>query len=203
MCECGLNHNGSVKLAKRYIDTAKKVGADYVKFQCFWDLKPELKKYELSRENFIELKKYSNTKHITFLCTPHTMSAIDFLNELVPMFKIASPFLTNEKFLLKIRKKRKPLLLSTGSLNHKDGMADDSEIIQALSWLKRRKTTLFHCVSKYPCKDDELWRLAFLFKWTVLSLIMSWISILMAVFFPYLIQIMRYSKKHQIHMKNL
>lgn len=154
IAEAGINHNGNIKLAKILIDAAKGAGADAVKFQTFWNL-GKLKYLELTKEEFIELKRYSDSKDIIFLSTPHTIEAIDFLDKLVPVYKVASPFLTDYKFLKHVASKHKPIFLSTGSLIHDDGMATIEEIKQALNVLSFSDVVLMHCVSRYPCFNNH------------------------------------------------
>lgn len=171
IAEAGVNHNGSMKLAKKLVDAAKSAGADAVKFQTFttenlvtkntkkagyqgkgsqFDM---LKKLELKKEDFVELKKYCDEKGILFLSTPHTEDAIDFLDLLVPAFKIASGDLTNLLLLEKVAKKGKPVLISVG-------MATMVEIREAIEVIKKYKTpfVILHCTTNYPCpkKDANL-----------------------------------------------
>lgn len=175
IAEAGVNHNGSLKLAKKLVDTAKKAGVGAVKFQMFKseNLVTEkgemanyqkknigkkerqlemLKKLELSEKDFIELKQYCNKKKIIFLSTPHTEDAIDFLECLVPVHKVASGDLTNSPFLEKVAKKKKPIILSTG-------MATLSEVKEAVNTIKKagnNKIILLHCTTNYPCPLEEV-----------------------------------------------
>jgi sialic acid synthase SpsE len=158
IAECGLNHNGDLNLAKKLVDAAVYAGADAVKFQTFWGIY-HLKQYEFSKEQWIDLKKYCDKKEITFLSTPHTFEAIHFINKLVPIHKIASTYLGLPNFLIEVADKKKPILLSTGSMVRADGMATLEEICMALTYLENnKKITLMHCVSKYPCEDICRWR---------------------------------------------
>ena len=142
IAEAGVNHNGSIELAKRLIDVAIESGVDSVKFQTFkaenviskYAIKAEyqientgdgaesqlemVKKLELSREETLDLRNYCKEKGIQFLSSPFDMESIDFLNELdVPRFKIPSGEITNAPFLLKIGQLKKPMILSTGMSN--------------------------------------------------------------------------------------
>jgi len=160
IAEIGINHNGKIDLAKQLIDVAKKSGVDAVKFQTF---KTEnlvtsenqlklLKKVELGHEDFKELKRYCNKKKIIFLSTPHTEDAIDFLEPLVPAYKIGSGDLTNLPFLEKVAKKKKPIILSTG-------MANLKEIKEAVKTIKKagnNKIILLHCTTSYPCPLEDV-----------------------------------------------
>lgn len=169
IAEAGVNHNGKLELARKLVDAAKEAGADAVKFQTYKteDLvtrdteKAEyqgkgtqfeiLKKLELTKENFIELKKYCDEKNILFLSTPHTESSVDFIDELVPAFKIASGDLTNFPLLKKIAEKQKPIILSTG-------IATMDEIKEAVNYIKKinDKLVLLHCTTSYPCPQKDV-----------------------------------------------
>jgi len=175
IAEAGVNHNGKIKLAKKLVDVAKEAGADAVKFQTFKaeslvsektemaeyqkrNIKKKqsqlemLKKMELNPKDFIELKKYCDKKGIIFLSTPHTEEAVDFLEPLVPVYKVASGDLTNIPLLEKIAKKKKPIILSTG-------MATLSEVREAVQTIRKQdnnKIVLLHCTTNYPCSLDEV-----------------------------------------------
>jgi N-acetylneuraminate synthase/N,N'-diacetyllegionaminate synthase len=175
IAEAGVNHNGSMELAKKLIDKAKECGANAIKFQTF---KAEevvsknvpmakyqkenidknesqlemIKKLELGYEGFIELKRYCDEKNIIFLSTPHCESAIDFLEPLVPAYKIGSGDLTNLPFLEKVAKKGKPIILSTG-------MGTIEEVRDAIHAIKGEgndKLILLHCTTNYPAKIEEV-----------------------------------------------
>lgn len=174
IAEAGVNHNGDIEIAKKLIDAAKKAGADAVKFQTYKSEnvtskyvemanyqkknigKEErqlemIKKFELPYENFIELKEYCDRKQIMFLSTPHSYDAIDFLENLVPAYKIGSGDLTNLPFLEKIAEKGKPIILSTG-------MANLGEIEEAVETIKNNgndRIILLHCISSYPTKVED------------------------------------------------
>jgi len=160
IAEAGINHNGDFELAKKLADAAKYAGADAVKYQTFWNIY-RLKKYEFTKKQWVDLKKYCDKIGITFLSTPHTFEAIHFINKLVPYHKIASTYLGLPNFLMEVADKKKPILLSTGSLIHNDGMATLEEIRNAVSYIKDANITLMHCVSQYPCnnicRDREHW----------------------------------------------
>jgi len=151
IAEAGINHNGELKLAKRLVNNSKEAGADIVKFQTFFGIE-RLKRYELTEYEFVELKRYCDLVGIDFMSTPHTLDVIDFVDELVNIHKVASPFLTNKEFLTRVADKHKPIILSVGSIKNKNGMATMKEIETALSWIPNADVTLMHCVSKYPCK---------------------------------------------------
>ena len=127
IAEIGVNHEGSIKKAKELILLAKKGGADAAKFQTYkahklaskfspsyWDTKEEetksqyelFKKYDnFSESDYIELADFCNANNIEFLSTPFDSDAIDFLDKLMPYYKIASADLTNIPLLRKVATK--------------------------------------------------------------------------------------------------
>ena len=138
IAEAGVNHNGSMELAKKMVDKAKEAGADYIKFQTF---QPEklvskyadkaeyqkkttgseesqlemLKKLALTQENFRELKDYCKQVGIGFISTPFDLDSIDFLESLdMDFWKIPSGEITNLPYLIKIAKTGRPIVMSTG-----------------------------------------------------------------------------------------
>lgn len=153
IAEAGVNHNGSLKMAKELVKVAKESGADAVKFQTF---KAEnlvtkqaqqaayqvenlgkassqlamLKKLELTYEEFVELQSFCQTEQIEFLSTPFDFESVDFLLDEIAIetVKIPSGELTNAPFIHYIATKRKPIILSTG-------MATVEEIHEALAFI--------------------------------------------------------------------
>ncbi len=162
IAEAGINHNGSIELAKKLALESKIAGADVVKFQTFWNL-GRLKEYELTDWEFMELKRYCDEIGIEFMSTPHTTNAISFVNILVKTHKIASPFLTDMSYIKRIIEYDKPILLSTGSLIEENRMAQLDTIKKTLNFIESHNmlhnVTLLHCVSKYPCSDAHLERI--------------------------------------------
>lgn len=173
IAEAGVNHNGSIELAKKLIDVASKCDCDAVKFQTF---KSEnvvsktaqkanyqkqttnsnesqlemIKKLELSYDDFKELQKYCKTKNIMFLSTPFDIESIDFLDSLdLPLLKIPSGEITNLPYLRKINSFGRKVILSTG-------MSDLGEIEDALKILKNCEVSLLHCTTEYPCPYDDV-----------------------------------------------
>ncbi len=178
IAEAGVNHNGSIELAKKLIDVAVEAGADAVKFQTFkaekviskFAQKAEyqkkttdsqesqlemVKKLELSFENFVELKKYCDERNIIFLSTPFDIESARFLYELgLEIFKIPSGEITNYLLLREIGSFNKKIILSTG-------MADLGEIEDAIDLLVasgtiRENITLLHCTTEYPAPIEEV-----------------------------------------------
>lgn len=178
IAEAGVNHNGNVEIAEKLVDVAKDAGADAVKFQTFKskDLVTAnadraeyqkrntknacgkesqlqmLKKLELSHKDFKLIKNYCDEKGILFLSTPHTGDAIDFLEALVPAYKIGSGDLTNIPFLKKIAKKGKPMILGTGMAT----MEEVKEALQAIYEEDNKEVIVLHCTTNYPCPKNEV-----------------------------------------------
>jgi N,N'-diacetyllegionaminate synthase len=142
IAEAGVNHNGSLDLAKKLIDVAAESGADIVKFQTFKaekvisrkakkaDYQIEntgraaesqlemVKKLELSQENHHILIDYCKSKNIEFLSTAFDLESLDFLNNLgIDIFKIPSGEITNLPYLRKVGSFQKTVILSTGMAN--------------------------------------------------------------------------------------
>jgi len=177
IAEAGVNHNGDIKLAKRLVDAAVDAGSDAVKFQTFKsenvvtkyadmakyqekntgekELQLDMiKKFELSYDKFLILKKYCDDNGTIFLSTPHSLDAVDFLQDIVPFYKVSSGDLTNIPFLKKIAKKDKMLIISTGMAT----LDEVREAVRAIEDEKNRKIVLLHCTTSYPCplKDVNL-----------------------------------------------
>ncbi len=179
IAEAGVNHNGSIKIAKQLIDVAVDAGADYVKFQTFKaenlvskkakkaDYQKKniidkdnfqinmLKKLELTPSMHDELITYADIKGIKFLSTGFDVESIDYLESIgIELFKIPSGEITNKPYLQHIASKGKKVLLSTG-------MADINEIKAALDLLikgglVREDITVLHCTTEYPAPVDEV-----------------------------------------------
>lgn len=185
IAEAGVNHNGSLELAKKLVDAAKESGVDAVKFQTFkaenvvstFAKKAEyqrkttniaesqlemIKKFELSYESFVKLKEYCDKKNIIFLSTPFDYGSVDFLEKLVPLYKIGSGEVTNLPFLKYIAKKGKPLILSTGMSTLGEVEKAINSIlpiintVHFLSFAQFPPLTLLHCVSNYPSDFSEV-----------------------------------------------
>ena len=178
IAEAGINHNGSVEIAKQLIDVASQCGADAVKFQTFKAEKlvcknalkakyqiqnssknetqfDMIKKLELDFETHKELMAYSCSKEIMFLSSPFDHDSIDLLNDLnVEIFKIPSGEITNLPYLRHIGRLNKRVILSTG-------MSDIGEIEDALDILiysgtEKEKITVLHANTMYPTRMEEV-----------------------------------------------
>ena len=178
IAEAGVNHNGSVELAKKLIDVAAETGVDAVKFQTFKtenlvstnaqkaDYQKEttdteesqfdmIKKLELDIDTHHELIGCCKTKNIMFLSTPFDHDSIDMLDELgLEIFKIPSGEITNLPYLRHIGSLNKKVILSTG-------MADMGEIEDALDVLtevgtQKENITVLHANTMYPTPMEDV-----------------------------------------------
>lgn len=179
IAEAGVNHNGSIEMAKQLIDVAADAGADYVKFQTFKtenlvsknaqkaqyqkENMPEasetqfemLKKLELSIEQHHELIDYCKQKNIRFLSTAFDLESIDLLNSLqLDLFKIPSGEITNLPYLKKIGALKKNVIISTGMCV----MAEIKDAIEALNkaGTEKNKITILHCTTDYPTAMEDV-----------------------------------------------
>jgi sialic acid synthase SpsE len=172
IAEAGVNHEGSMDIARRLVDEAKEGGADAIKFQTYkadtlaskdspsyWDTskEPTRSQHELfSRHDkfwkaeMVALKEYCDQVGIEFMSTPFDVESAEFLNELMPVFKISSSDITNKPFIEKICGFSKPIILSTGA-------SYLWEIQEAVSWIARfgNPLALLHCVLNYPTPDKN------------------------------------------------
>ena len=173
IAEAGVNHNGSIELAKRLVDVAIDAGCDAVKFQTF---KAEnvvtkgaekakyqkvtanadesqldmIKKLELSYGDFNHLKRYCDENHIMFMSSPFDVDSVDFLADLgLSVFKIPSGEITNLPYLRRINLYKRKVILSTG-------MSTLDEIKVALEILRNCEIAVLHCTTEYPCPYDEI-----------------------------------------------
>ena len=174
IAEAGVNHNGSVELAKKLITAAKDAGADTVKFQTFHaeelvSLRTKkaiyqnrakektqyemLKNLELSFDEFRELKRYCDNKGIEFISTPYDIKSVEFLNEMgVIRFKVASADLINKPLIEAIAKTKKQIILATG-------MATLGEIERTISLINdfgSEDIILLHCTTSYPTPYEQV-----------------------------------------------
>jgi N-acetylneuraminate synthase/N,N'-diacetyllegionaminate synthase len=175
IAEGGVNHNGSIDLAKKLVDEAKIAGVDCIKFQTYkteniitknapkanYQLKvtdPQetqfemLKKLELSLDEYRDLLEYCKASEILFLSTPYNNEDIDFLDDLgVEAFKVASGQLVEHSFIRHMARKMKPMILSTGM----SFMADIDEAVRVIQSENNDKIILLQCTTNYPSLEEE------------------------------------------------
>jgi len=169
IAEIGINHNGSIELAKKMIDIASTTGCDAVKFQkrtvdivytkeelakerpsIFGNTNGDLKRgLEFGLDEYKEIDAYCKEKGILWFASCWDEQAVDFIEQFnVPCYKIASASLTDDKLLKHTRSKGKPILLSTG-------MSTLEEIEHAVSILGEKDLIIYHCTSTYPSNAEE------------------------------------------------
>ena len=164
IAEVGNNHEGNFNIAKKLVHLAAKAGADAIKFQTFRtenfirknDIKrfKQLKKFELSHEQFKSLKKLAHVKKIKFISTPLDLESADFLIKNADLIKIASSDNNFYPLIEKILKSKKLIIISTGMMNTsqiKDLTNYLYKVIDKKSAKKR--IVLLHCVTSYPVED--------------------------------------------------
>ena len=178
IAEAGVNHNGSIDLAKKLIDVASSAGVDAVKFQTFktenlatknaekanyqkntTDQKENqfsmLKKLELSKEMHLELINYSKNKNIKFLSSPFDHDSIELLKDLgLEVFKIPSGEITNLLYLRHIGKLNKKIILSTG-MSNMDEVKNALDIL-VNSGTKKNNITILHANTEYPTPMEDV-----------------------------------------------
>lgn len=178
IAEAGVNHNGSIELAKKLIDVAVDAGADAVKFQTFKadnlvsksaqkaDYQKKntdndesqyqmLKKLELDKSAHDEIISYCKKKNIMFLSTPFDHESIELLNSFeMPIFKIPSGEITNLPYLRHIGQLGKDVILSTGMSTLQE--IEDALEVLVNSGTVKEKITVLHATTEYPCPMDEV-----------------------------------------------
>ncbi len=175
IAEAGVNHNGSLAVAKELAEAAKEAGADCVKFQTFKAEKlvsrsarkaayqegttgegtqaDMLKQLELSYDEFRELKAHCDRIGIRFLSTPFDPDSIAFLDTMdMPFWKVPSGEVTNAPYLAAIGKTGKPVVLSTG-------MCTLEEVGAAIRVLRENgsgEIRLLQCNTEYPTPFEDV-----------------------------------------------
>lgn len=169
IAEIGINHNGSVSLAKKMIDIAVTTGCDAVKFQkrtvdvvytkeelakernsVFGTTNGDLKRgLEFGEDEYKIIDEYCKEKGILWFASCWDEQSVDFIDKFnVPCYKIASASLTDDDLLKYTRSKGKPILLSTG-------MSTLDEIRHAVKILGEENLIIYHCTSTYPSNAEE------------------------------------------------
>ena len=169
IAEIGINHNGSVELAKKMIDIAVTTGCDAVKFQkrtvdvvytkeelakerksVFGNTNGDLKRgLEFGEKEYKEIDKYCKEKGIMWFASCWDEGSVDFIEQFnPPCYKIASATLTDDNLIKYVKSKGKPILMSTG-------MSTMEQIRHAVSIVGEDDLILYHCTSTYPSNADE------------------------------------------------
>jgi sialic acid synthase SpsE/sugar phosphate isomerase/epimerase len=173
IAEVGINHNGSVEMARRLIRATKDAGADAVKFQMRnmarlyrstpgggvtgEDLGAQytlnlLEKFELPVDDMLRLFDYAREQGLIVLCTPWEEESLEVLERYgMEAYKVASADLTNHPFIERMAQTYKPLILSTG-------MSTEDEISETVKVLRRCGSSyaLLHCNSTYPAPFKDI-----------------------------------------------
>ncbi|MBK9331092.1 MAG: N-acetylneuraminate synthase family protein [Ignavibacteria bacterium] len=171
MAEAGINHNGSLRLAKKLIKEAFTAGCEAVKFQkrtpelCVpkdqWHIERDTPwgrmtyidyrhKVELSLQDYSEIDRYCKKLGIMWTASCWDEDSVDFIEQFdVPFYKAASASLTDFDLLNKKRSTGKPIMISTG-------MSTMKEIKDAVKFLGKEDLLIAHSTSAYPCKPEEL-----------------------------------------------
>jgi len=161
IAEIGNNHEGSYTLAEEMIGQAAEAGADAVKFQTIIPEKlvsikqqeriKQLKRYQLSYDEFAKLAGVAKKEGVIFLSTPFDIDSAIFLNDLVPGFKIASSDNNFFPLIDVISRTGKPIIMSTGLMNL-DEIKKSALFIKNI-WHEnkvKQDLALLHCVTSYP-----------------------------------------------------
>ena len=171
IAEIGINHNGSLKIAKELIDGAKKAGFNAVKFQkrdieivyskdqlnslreSPWGktFKEQKLGIEFSQKDYEEIDKYCKNENIEWFASAWDINSLNFLDQFNLKYqKIASAMIVDKLFLEKVARKKKYTFISTG-------MAEKKNIETAVKIFKDNNCPfeLMHCVSTYPMKPED------------------------------------------------
>lgn len=180
IAEAGVNHNGSIEIAKKLVDKAVEAGVDIIKFQTF---KAErlvsksakqaeyqkknigsnaddsqynmLKKLELSEQDHLELMAYCKERGIRFFSTAFDMDSIDYLHSLnLGLWKIPSGEITNYPYIKKIAQYHEPVILSTGMCEMEDISAAMNVLCK--NGVDRNQITILHCNTEYPTPYEDV-----------------------------------------------
>lgn len=170
VAEIGINHNGDLEIAKRLIDIALQVGCDAVKFQKrtikrvytpeelarprespFGTTNRQLKEaLEFGLDQYRQIDRYCKEREILWFASCWDVNSVDFIEQFSPpCFKIPSACLTDDELLRHIRKKGRPIFLSTG-------MSSLEQIRHAVEIVGKEGLILLQCTSTYPSKACEL-----------------------------------------------
>lgn len=173
IAEIGVNHENSMDWALKLVELAKAAGANAAKFQsykasslasrhspAYWDTSREptpnqhalFSKYDLfGADDYRRIAAHCKAVGIDFLSTPFDLEAVDFLEELMPCYKIASADITNVPLLRKVAAKGKPVMLSTGAST----LAEIDAALATLGHAGCNDIALLHCVLNYPTENQN------------------------------------------------
>jgi N-acetylneuraminate synthase len=171
IAEIGINHNGSLELAKRLIDGAVLAGADAVKFQkrtperCVprdqWDVMRDTPwgrmtyieyrhRVELGFDEYVEIDRHCRERHVQWFASCWDEESVEFIEAFrPPCYKAASASLTDIPLLERMRATGRPLILSTG-------MSTADEIAASIEAVGLDNLLVAHATSSYPCPNEHL-----------------------------------------------
>jgi N-acetylneuraminate synthase len=171
IAEIGINHNGSLELAKKLIDGAVLAGCDAVKFQkrtpekCVprdqWQLERDTpwgrltyieyrRMMEFGEPEYRQIDRHCRERGILWFASCWDEESVDFMEQFEPpCYKAASASLTDLELLLKMKFTGRPLMISTG-------MSTPGEIEAAVDAVGRDQLLVAHSTSTYPCPPEEL-----------------------------------------------
>lgn len=173
IAEIGINHNGSLDIAKKLIDVAHVAGCDAVKFQkrnpdvCVpehqkgvmrdtpWGSMTYLDykyKVEFEKEQYDQIDAYCKDKRINWSASPWDLDSLEFLEQYdLPFIKMPSAMMTNEKLMRSAAQTGKKIIFSSG-------MSTLEETDKAVQWMKEEKANfaILHCNSAYPAPLEDL-----------------------------------------------
>lgn len=176
IAEVGINHNGSLELAKKLIDKAKESGASAVKFQNFladefildkdlsyrylsqgkWITESQyemFKRYELSLEMLDAIKHHADEQDIMFFSTPSSLAGLQVVKDLqVRLLKNGSDYLGNLELIEAMAQSGLPTILSTGMAT----VGEIEDAVQAFRKWQAGNLILLHCVSLYPAPASHV-----------------------------------------------
>ena len=164
IAEVSSNHHGNVDRCLKFVDTARQVGCDAVKFQLFnidTLFAPEVlevsaahrarKEWELPISYLERIVRRCKENDIQFCCTPFDLESVEILKDMVDIYKIASYELLWSPLIRACAMTGKPMIISTG-------MATEEEVIEAVKVAKSsgcENLKLLHCVSGYPTPHNQ------------------------------------------------
>lgn len=165
IAEIGNNHEGKFKIAKRLIKLASKAKVDAVKFQTFNTEKfinkidekrfRQIKKFQLTQKEFIDLKKYAHSINLNFISTPLDIQSANFLIKNSDIIKIASGDNNFFPLIDKVVSSTKNVIISTGLLDISEINFLRDRIYKLIGKeLAHKRVAFLHCVTSYPVKDE-------------------------------------------------
>jgi len=166
VAEIGVNHEGDKRIAVDLIKQAAACGVNAVKFQTYqaehyistsqMERFQRARKFQLKYDDFRELAHVASECGMVFLSTPFHSDDVDFLDEIVPVFKVSSGDLTHSKLTAHIALKGKPIIISTGLGTRQEIQAAVETVLEVRPDVRDKgELMLLHCVAAYPTPAEE------------------------------------------------